>query len=121
MISSSPQVGQWWEAKATSALPRYRPMDSVRYDAHAWASLTWAPRRVRMLCMVWVAFSAMHTARRSGKRKFISSWHSVPGVIWNWIRTPSRVTSSPVAVMDRVGAIRPTVPSETRRPRPQPS
>ncbi|WP_372470261.1 hypothetical protein [Streptomyces hydrogenans] len=71
--------------------------------------------------MVWVAFSAMQTARRSGKRKFISSWASVPGVIWNRIRTPSRVTSSPVPVMYRVGAIRPTVPSETVSPSPQPT
>ena len=30
-----------------------------------------------------MAFSAMHSARRSGKMKFISTGHSVPGVIWN--------------------------------------
>ncbi len=71
--------------------------------------------------MVCVAFSAMHTARRSGRRKFISSWHSVPGVIWKRSLTPSRVTSSPVASTYRVGGISPTVPVETAGPRPQPT
>lgn len=120
-MSSLPQVGQWWEANATSAVPVHRPIDSVRYPAQACASRTWAPRSVRMLCIVWVAFSAMHTARRSGRRTFISSWHSVPGVIWKRNLTPSRVASCPVVSMYRVGGIRPMVPVDTASPSPQPT
>ena len=52
-----------------------------------------------------------HAQRRwSGKKKFISTGHSVPGVIWKRMRTPSSVSSWPVCVISRVGAIRPIVP-----------
>ena len=64
---------------------------------------------------MWVAFSAMHSARWSGKRKFISAGASVPGVSWKTIRTPSTVSSWPVWVMSTVGGIRVTVPVEVRR------
>ena len=36
---------------------------------------------------------------KSGKYVFISAGASVPGVIWNTMRTPSMVTSSPVFVI----------------------
>ncbi|SLH57272.1 Uncharacterised protein [Mycobacteroides abscessus subsp. abscessus] len=68
-------------------------MASSRYRAHARVSRTSAPRRVSTLCMLWVAFSAMHRARWSGNRKFISAGASVPGVSWKSMRTPS-ITSS---------------------------
>ena len=42
-------------------------------------SRTSAPRSVSRLCRLWVAFSAMHRARWSGKWKFISAGASVPG------------------------------------------
>ena len=70
------------------------------------------------MCRLWVAFSAMHSARRSGKRKFISAGASVPGVIWKTIRTPSIVSSCPVRVMSTVGAIRPSEPVDVAMPRP---
>ena len=57
------------------------------------ASRTSAPRGVSTLCRLWVAFSAMHSARRSGKRKFISAGASVPGVSWKTISIPSTVSS----------------------------
>ncbi len=40
-----------------------------------------------------MAFSAMHKARRSGNEKFISAGHSVPGVTWKTILTPSSTSS----------------------------
>ena len=55
-----------------------------------------------------MAFSAMHSARWSGKWKFISAGASVPGVIWNTIRTPSMTSSWPVWVMSSVGASSPS-------------
>ena len=58
----------------------------------------------------------MHSARRSGKWKFISAGASVPGVIWKTIRTPSIVSSCPVRVTSLVGAIRPTEPDRRRDP-----
>ncbi len=70
--------------------------------------------------MLWVAFSARHSARRSGKRKFISEGASVPGVSWKTIRTPSTVSSCPVRVMSTVGGISVTVPVEVVMPRPAP-
>ena len=76
------------------------------------ASRTTAPRSVRRLCRLWVAFSAMHSARCSGKTKFISTGHSVPGVIWNRMSTPSSVSSWPVWVISSVGAMTPIVPSD---------
>jgi hypothetical protein len=60
----------------------------------------------------------MHSARRSGKQKFISAGASVPGVIWKTIRTPSTVSTWPVRVMSTVGAIRPTAPPEVAIPSP---
>ena len=67
-----------------------------------------------------MAFSAMHRARRSGNRKFISAGHSVPGVSWKTMRTPSSTSSCPVRVMSTVGATSPTVPVELVMPSPQP-
>ena len=71
-----------------------------------------------MLCRLWVAFSAMQSARWSGKRKFISAGASVPGVSWKTMRTPSSVSSSPVRAMSRVGGISVIEPVEVVRPRP---
>ena len=59
-----------------------------------------------------MAFSAMHNSRWSGKWKFISAGASVPGVIWNTMRTPSRTSSSPVRVMSTVGGTSEIVPVE---------
>lgn len=70
-----------------------------------------------MLC---VAFSAMHRARRSGKKKFISEGASVSGVIWKTIRTPSTVSSWPVRVMSSVGGTRVIVPVDVVMPSPAP-
>ena len=70
---------------------------------------------------VAVQFSAMHSARWSGNRKFISAGASVPGVIWNSIRTPSTTSSEPVAPTSSVGAIRPKVPSGVVWPSPLPT
>ena len=67
-----------------------------------------------------MAFSAMHSARRSGNRKFISTGHSVPGVIWKRMSTPSSVSSWPVWVISSVGGISPTVPTEVVWPSPAP-
>jgi hypothetical protein len=92
-MASAPQVGQWCEAMATSALPENNSIASARYRDHIRASRTSAPRSVRMLCRLWVAFSARHSTRLSGSRKFISAGASVPGVIWNWRRTPSTTSS----------------------------
>ena len=83
-------------------------------------SRTTAPRRVSRLCRLWVAFSAMQRARWSGKEKFISTGHSVPGVIWNRMRMPSTISSWPVWVISRVGAMSPMVPSEVVCPQPGP-
>ena len=63
----------------------------------------------------------MHSARRSGKRKFISAGASVFGVSWNTMRMPSTVTSWPVWVMSIVGAINVTVPVDVVWPRPAPT
>ncbi len=71
-----------------------------------------------MLC---VAFSARHSARRCGKRKFISDGASVPGVSWKTIRTPSTVSSWPVRVMSTVGGISVMVPVEVVIPSPAPT
>ena len=70
--------------------------------------------------MVWVAFSAAHSARRSGNQMFISAGASVPGVSWKTIRTPSTVSSCPVAVMSTVGAMSVTVPADVVWPSPAP-
>ena len=70
---------------------------------------------------MWVAFSAMHRARWSGKKKCISAGASVPGAIWNTMRTPSTVSSWPVVVMSRVGRISVTVPVDVVWPRPAPT
>jgi hypothetical protein len=69
---------------------------------------------------LWVAFSARHSARRSGKEKFISTGHSVPGVIWNRMRTPSTISSWPVWVISSVGAMSPIEPVELVMPSPVP-
>ena len=95
-------------------------MASAKYRDHIRGSRTWAPRRVRRSCMLWVAFSAIHKARLSGKQKFISAGHSVPGVVWNMIRTPSTTSSWPVSVMSSVGAMRPGVPVDPPAARPIP-
>ena len=68
-----------------------------------------------------MAFSAMHSARRSGKRKFISAGASVFGVSWNTMWMPSTVSSCPVWVMSTVGGISVTVPVEVVCPRPAPT
>ena len=49
-----------------------------------------------------VQFSAMHSRRLSGKKKFISDGASASGVFWKMIRIPSTSSSSPVW-MDRLG------------------
>ncbi len=67
---------------------------------------TWAPRNGNALWRVWVQFSAMHSAPWSGNMKFISAGASVPGVFWKTMRTPSTVSSVPVAEISSVGAIR---------------
>ncbi len=69
-----------------------------------------------MLCE---QFSAMHSQRWSGKKKFISAGASVSGVIWNTMRTPSTTSSSPVWVMSTVGTMRPGTPSGTHLPSPE--
>ena len=71
-----------------------------------------------MLCKAPLAFSAMHSARRSGKYRFISAGASVPGVNWNSIRTPSMVRISPVAVMLSLGGTSVTVPRARVGPSP---
>ncbi len=58
----------------------------------------------------------MHSARCSGKKKFISAGASVPGVIWNTMRMPSTVSSCPVRAMSTVGGISVTVPERGRLP-----
>ncbi len=74
-----------------------------------------------MLCRLWVAFSAMHSAQRRGSRKFSSEGASVPGVSWNRSSTPSTVSSCPVRLISTVGATRPGRPLEVVKPRPIPS
>ncbi len=69
--------------------------------------------------MVAVQFSAMHSARNPGNRKFISAGASVPGVRWNSISTPSMVWVSPVTVTSWVGASKPLDP-KIGVPRPSP-
>ena len=118
---AEPQVGQWCDAKATSASRAKSSIASERYRDQMRGSRTCAPRRVRRLCRLWVAFSARQSARWSGKKKFISAGHSVPGVFWNTMRTPSSTSSCPVRVMSSVGAIRPTVPVEGAGPSPMPN
>ena len=76
------------------------------------ASRTWAPRGVKMLCIVWVQFSAMHNTRMSGNRKFISAGASPPGVFWKTTRIPSISSSVPVSEISSVGAINPKRPEE---------
>ena len=65
-----------------------------------------------------VQFSAVHSQPWSGKKKFISAGASVSGVSWNTIRTPSTTSSSPVAVISSVGAIRPGRPERDRLAEP---
>ena len=65
-----------------------------------------APRNGSVLCIVWVQFSAMQSAPRSGNMKFISAGASVPGVFWNTTRTPSSTSSVPVSAISSVGATR---------------
>jgi len=64
---SVPHVGQWCEANATSDFSANISMASKMYRDQARASRTCAPRNVYRLCRVCVVFSAMHSARRSGK------------------------------------------------------
>jgi hypothetical protein len=66
------------------------------YLLQSSASRTCAPRSVYTLCCVAVQFSAMHSARRSGRKMFISAGASAPGVNWKTIRTPSITICSPV-------------------------
>src|SRR6056297_684070 len=117
---SRPQVGQWWEANTTSSSSPNSEIVSVRWWAQLWASRTTAPRIVRMLCNVWEVFSAMHSARLPGKKKFISAGASVSGVFWNTISTPSTVSVWPVWVMSTVGGISEIVPDELVWPSPLP-
>ncbi len=70
--------------------------------------------------MLWEQFSAMHSARYFGKRKFISAGASVPGVNWNMISRPSIIIVWPVAVMSSVGSISVTAPVDVVCPRPAP-
>ena len=72
------------------------------------------------MCRLWVAFSATHSARWAGKRKFISAGASVPGVSWNSTVTPSRTSIWPVWVTSWVGAISDTAPFDVAWPRPTP-
>ena len=67
-----------------------------------------------------MAFSATQSAAWSAKKKFISAGASVPGVSWNSMVTPSRTSTWPVWVTSRVGAMRPTGPSDAAWPSPQP-
>lgn len=69
---------------------------------------------------MWVAFSAMQSAERSGKWMFSSAGASVPGVIWKTIRMPSTDSVCPVRVMSSVGGISPTEPVEVVCPSPAP-
>lgn len=121
MARSWPHVGQWWEANTTSVRSPNSSMASEMYRDHACGSRTRAPRMVRMLCRTWVAFSAMHSARRCGRWMCISAGASEPGASWNSIRTPSTVSSWPVEVISTVGGISVTVPVDVVRPRPAPT
>jgi hypothetical protein len=67
-----------------------------------------------------VAFSAMHSARRSGKGKSMATGPSVPGGIENRISTPLSVSSWPVSVISRVGGIGPIEPRDVVWPSPAP-
>ena len=72
-------------------------MASPMYLLHASASRVCAPRIGYRLCSVCVQFSAMHSRRLSGKKKFISAGASASGVFWNTILMPLRIRSSPVS------------------------
>ncbi len=52
---------------------------------------------------------------------FISAGASLPGVSWKVIRTPSTVSTWPVAAISTVGGISVIVPSEVVWPSPAPS
>lgn len=67
-----------------------------------------------------MAFSAMHSAARSGKWMLSSAGASVPGVSWKTMRMPSTVSLCPVRVTSRVGGIRPVVPVDVVCPSPAP-
>ena len=69
--------------------------------------------------MVCEQFSAMQSASKSGKKKFISAGASVSGVSWYTTRTPSITISSPVKVMSRFGAMRVLGPMGIELPSPQ--
>ena len=88
------------------------------YLLQARASRVLAPRIGYTLWRVWEQFSAMHRARRSGKKKFISAGASASGVSWNTTRRPARSSSVPVSEIVSVGAIRPDEPSGMAFPSP---
>lgn len=94
----------------TSDLSPYRTRLSSRYLAQAFASRTSAPRGVRRLCILGVAFSAMQSARSCGKYRFISAGASVPGVCWNSTSMPSIRCVSIAFSITTEGGIRPIVP-----------
>ena len=66
-MRSLPHVGQWCDANTTSVRSEKVSMASVRYPDQPCGSRTSAPRSVSRLCRLWVAFSAMHSARNFGK------------------------------------------------------
>ncbi len=67
-----------------------------------------------------MAFSAMHSARRSGRWKFISEGASVSGVSWKRKSTPSSRSSCPVRVISSVGGSRLGSPCDAVKPSPTP-
>ena len=120
-MRSVPHVGQWCDANTTSASPPHSSSASCMNRDQARGSRTSAPRSVRRLCSVCVAFSAMQSALRSGNQMFISAGASVPGVNWKTMRTPSTVASVPVSDTETVGAARPREPLDVAMPSPQPT
>ncbi|MCY1432934.1 hypothetical protein D9M71_489510 [compost metagenome] len=62
------------------------------------------------MCIICVAFSAMHKARNCGRYRFISAGASVPGVNWNSTSRPAMVRVCSSLSIRSVGGIRVTVP-----------
>ena len=94
---SRPHVGQWWEANATSAVGAEqvdRLGQVVRPDVRVADER--APQGQQVVQVVGGVLGHAQRPILAGSRSASRPGASVPGVIWNSMRTPSSVSSWPV-------------------------
>ena len=105
-VRSPPQVGQWWLAEGDLGLriqvQRLVDVLAPRQRVAHLRAAGWCTR----CASAWSPLPTGTAPSCRGNRNMNSAGASEP-VIWNWMRTPSMVSSSPVLLITRDGGISP--------------